>query len=195
MDPTLAKMCSRYCKQSMIVTRNEESQTVLGKLGRCNRTGHRYGLDVRASASDFGRKALRDAGWDESTPVLAVCPINPFWWPVKASVARLAAKTLTGAYKESHYRSVYFHNAGPKVTPAYEDYLSAMSNAVERFRSEHNVFVVLVAMESLDIDACRRMSEKLGGLPSSGPRSMTCISSSAYLRGCNLWSRPAFMGS
>ncbi len=165
MDPTLANMCSRYCKQSMIITRNQESQTVLGKLGVATELGTDTAWTFEPLASDFGRKALRDSGWDESTPVMAVCPINPFWWPVKASVAKLAAKTLTGAYKESHYRSVYFHNSGPKVTSAYENYLSAMSNAVERFRREHNVFVVLVAMESLDIDACRRMSERLGGVP------------------------------
>ena len=36
-------------------------------------------------------KVLRKAGWDGSTPVLVVCPINPFEWPVKASVAKFAA--------------------------------------------------------------------------------------------------------
>ena len=120
----------------MIITRNEESQSVLGKLGVATELGTDTAWTFEPHASDFGRKALREAGWDESSPVLAVCPINPFWWPVKASVSKLAAKTVTGAYRESHYRSVYFHNAGPKVTAAYEKYLSAMSNAVERFRRE-----------------------------------------------------------
>src|SRR5580693_5798712 len=33
MDPMLAKMCGRYCKNSLIITRNEESRTVLRELG------------------------------------------------------------------------------------------------------------------------------------------------------------------
>src|SRR5262249_19534174 len=92
-----------------------------------------------------------------------VCPINPVWWPVKASVAKLAAKTLTGAYRESQYRSIYFHNAGPEVDRKYEHYLSAMAKAVDRFRKENRVFVILVAMEMLDTKACYKISEKLDG--------------------------------
>ena len=29
MDPLVAKMCGRYCKNSLVITRNEESRTVL----------------------------------------------------------------------------------------------------------------------------------------------------------------------
>ena len=51
MDPMLAKMCARYCRKSLIITRNEESQAVLEQAGRADRTGHRYGLDVRAASA------------------------------------------------------------------------------------------------------------------------------------------------
>src|SRR5271163_2098913 len=33
MDPLLQKMCRRYCRDSLVITRNIESQSVLGKLG------------------------------------------------------------------------------------------------------------------------------------------------------------------
>src|SRR5262245_36825878 len=33
MDPMIAKMVTRYCKDSFVITRNPESQTILGKLG------------------------------------------------------------------------------------------------------------------------------------------------------------------
>jgi polysaccharide pyruvyl transferase WcaK-like protein len=95
--------------------------------------------------------------------VLVVCPINPFWWPVKASVAKFAVHGVTKAYKDSHYRSVYFHNAGPDVDRAYEYYLTAIANAVDVFRKQRHAFVVLVATERLDARACHRISEKLGG--------------------------------
>src|SRR5437867_6494903 len=33
MDPLLARMCARYCRDSLIITRNEESRAVLRQLG------------------------------------------------------------------------------------------------------------------------------------------------------------------
>src|SRR5438094_8968107 len=33
MDSPIAKMCARYCQNSLIITRNEESRTVLRELG------------------------------------------------------------------------------------------------------------------------------------------------------------------
>jgi polysaccharide pyruvyl transferase WcaK-like protein len=94
-----------------------------------------------------------------------VCPINPFEWPVKASVAKAALHSLTGAYKESHYRGPYFHNAGPEADRAYEHYLSSIAKAVAAFRQKKNVFVIMAATERMDARPCRRISEKLGGVP------------------------------
>jgi len=59
---------------------------------------------------------------------------------VKASVAKAALHSLTGAYKESHYRGPYFHNAGPEADRAYEHYLSSIAKAVGAFREKKNVF-------------------------------------------------------
>lgn len=165
MDPLLAKMCKRYCSDSLVITRNEESQTVLGKLGISTELGTDTAWTFEPKASEWGAAALREVGWDSETPVLVVCPINPFWWPVKASVAKFAAKSVAGAYKDSHYRSVYFHNSGRAVRAKYDRYITAMSNAVDRFRKERNVFTVLVGMEALDAKACKLMSEHLGGVP------------------------------
>lgn len=165
MDSHVAWMVERYCKDSLVITRNPESQVTLGKLGVSTELGADTAWTFEPLANDYGERKLRDHGWDGSTPVLVVCPINPFWWPVKASVAKLAAKTLTGAYKDSQYRSVYFHNAGPEVEQKYEAYLSGMARAVDRFRKENRVFVALVAMEMLDTKACHKMAEMLGGAP------------------------------
>ncbi|MFQ5816747.1 MAG: polysaccharide pyruvyl transferase family protein [Terriglobia bacterium] len=165
MDPLLAKMCRRYCGQSLVITRNEESRTLLSNLGVPTELGSDTAWTFEPLTPAYGQKALRDAGWDASRPVLVVCPINPFWWPVKASLAKAAAHALIGAYKKSHYRSVYFHNAGPQVEAAYHRYLTALANAVETFRKEHQVFPILVAMERLDAEACRRIAERLGGVP------------------------------
>ncbi len=165
MDRVLAKMCRRYCRQSLVITRNEESRTVLRALGVPTEPGTDTAWTFEPRGKEFGEKALHDAGWDGSQEVLVVCPINPFWWPVKASVVKYAVRMLTGAYQDSHYRTVYFHNSGPKVVAAYRRYLGAIAKAVERFRKEQGAFVVLVAMERLDARACRELAAQLGGAP------------------------------
>ncbi len=165
MDKLVARMCARYCSESLILTRNEESRDVLRELGVPTEPGTDTAWTFEPRGPEYGQKVLRDLGWDGRQPVLVVCPINPFWWPVKASVGRYLAHTFTGAYRNSHYRSLYFHNSGPKVDAAYERYLNALAKAVEAFRKERNAFVVLVAMEMLDARACRALGEKLPGAP------------------------------
>ncbi len=165
MDSVLQKMCSRYCRDSLVITRNVESQAVLGKLGVPTELGTDTAWTFEPLGPEYGRKALRDAGWDGVTPVLAVCPINPFWWPVKASLAKWVAHSVAGAYKKSYYRTIYFHRSGAQVDDAYEKYLSELAAGVANYRSSRRVFSVLIAMEMLDRDACERVAEKLGGAP------------------------------
>lgn len=165
MDNTVANMCARYCRESLIITRNPESQTVLGGLGVSTELGTDTAWTFQPHPAEYGRKALRDAGWDEKAPVLIVCPINPFWWPVKASLAKFGARTLTGAYKKDQYRTVYFHNAGSEVDAKYNRYISAFAKSVGAFRQRHRVFPILVAMERLDTRACRDISEHLPDTP------------------------------
>ncbi|MGB6249942.1 MAG: polysaccharide pyruvyl transferase family protein [Terriglobales bacterium] len=165
MDPMVAKMCARFCRNSLVITRNEESRKILRELGVPTELGTDTAWTFEPLGAEYGQKALRDVGWDGKTPVLVVCPINPFEWPVKASVAKAALHSLTGAYKESHYRGPYFHNAGPEADRAYEHYLSSIANAIAAFREKKNVFVIMAATERMDARPCRRISEKLGGVP------------------------------
>jgi polysaccharide pyruvyl transferase WcaK-like protein len=165
MDPVPEKMCRRYCGASLVITRNPESQVILSNLDVATELGTDTAWTFTPLGMDYGRETLRKAGWNGSDPVLAVCPINPFWWPVRASIGKLAARGLTGAYRDSHYRSVYFHNSGPKVNAAYAKYVGALAGAVATFRKKRRVFPVLVAMERLDARACRAMAKSLPGVP------------------------------
>ena len=165
MDPLIARMCGRYCKNSLIITRNEESRTILRELSVPTELGTDTAWTFEPCPPEYGQKILRQVGWDGRAPVLVVCPINPFEWPVKASVAKFALRGLTGAYKDSHYRSVYFHHSGPEADRAYEHYLTAIANAVDAFRKQRRVFVIMVATERLDARPGNRISEKLGGVP------------------------------
>jgi polysaccharide pyruvyl transferase WcaK-like protein len=165
MDSLIQDMCARYVHDSLVITRNEESQTLLRKLGIPTELGTDTAWTFEPHPVEYGRKALRDAGWDEKTPVLVLCPIHPFVWPVKASIAKYIARVTTGAYKDSQYRTVYFHESGPEVDKKYQRYISGFGKAVAAFRERHRVFPILVAMERLDAHACRSMTEFLPGVP------------------------------
>jgi polysaccharide pyruvyl transferase WcaK-like protein len=162
MDPMLARLCARYCGQSLILTRNEASQAVLSALGVPSELGTDTAWTFEPHRPEAGRRALLQSGWDGHAPVLAVCPIHPFWWPVKASVGKFVLNAAFGAYRSSHYRSVYFHTSGAAVDAAFERYISSVARAVEAFRQRHGVFVALVAMERLDKRACEALAPRLG---------------------------------
>jgi polysaccharide pyruvyl transferase WcaK-like protein len=165
MNPMLEKMCARYCRRSLIITRNEESQAVLSKLGVASEAGTDTAWTFEPRPPEYGRKALIEAGWDGETPILAVCPINPFWWPVTPSTPKFLAHAAFGAYKDSHYRTIYFHKSGAEVDAAYKKYLAGLAKGVAAFRGNHRVFLILVAMESLDTRACKELAPQLGGSP------------------------------
>ncbi|HYY68509.1 MAG TPA: polysaccharide pyruvyl transferase family protein [Terriglobales bacterium] len=165
MDRLLQSMCRRYCGDSLVITRNTESRAVLSQLSVPTELGTDTAWTFEPLGPEYGQKALRAIGWDGAQTVLVVCPINPFWWPVKASLAKYLLRVTAGAYEESHYRTVYFHNSGPEVDAAYARYLAAIGNAVVAFSQKHNAFPVLVATERLDRDACERLSERLGNAP------------------------------
>src|SRR5207302_3145383 len=164
MDPLVAKMCARYCKNSLVITRNEESRGILSELGVPTQLGTDTAWTFEPKPPEYGQSVLRQVGWDGKTPVLVVCPINPFEWPVKASVAKYALRSLTGAYKDSHYRTVYFHNSGPAADRAYQHYLTSIANAVEAFRKQRNILVILVATERPDARPGNKLAQKLGGV-------------------------------
>jgi len=165
MDRLIEDMCARYVHDSLVITRNVESQTLLRKLGISTELGTDTAWTFEPHPPEYARKTLREAGWDEKTPILVLCPIHPFVWPVKASLAKYIARLATGAYKESQYRTVYFFQSGDELDKKYRHYVSAFGKAAATFRQRHQVFPILVAMERLDAQACRSMLEFLPGAP------------------------------
>ena len=194
MDPLVAKMCGRYCRNSLVITRNEESRTVLRELGVPTELGTDTAWTFEPRPAEYGQSILRQVGWDGKTPVLVVCPINPFEWPVRASVAKYAARSLTGAYKDSHYRTMYFHNSGPAADRAYQQYLTAIASAVDAFRKRRSVFVIMVATERLDARPAKRISERLGGVPVLTSDDYNMYELVSILRACHMMASSRYHG-
>jgi polysaccharide pyruvyl transferase WcaK-like protein len=165
MDPLIRNMCARYVSESLVITRNTESQSLLHSLGIQAELGTDTAWTFKPHPQEYAQKVLREAGWDGKTPILVICPIHPFVWPVKASIAKYAARVTTGAYKESQYRTVYFHESGREVDQKFQNYVSGITNATKAFLQRHQVFPILVAMERLDAVACREIAARIPGTP------------------------------
>lgn len=160
MDPSLEAMVRRYCRDAWIIARNDQSCDVLGDLGIEATRGTDTAWTFEVSP-ELGEAALRKAGWDGRSKVLAVCPINPFWWPVKPDLVKGTARYLLGAWEDDHYTSVYFHASNAEIRRKNEAYLDAIAEGVNAFAAEEDVFVALVGMEMLDRRACDALNTRL----------------------------------
>ena len=165
MDDLLRWMCGRYTNESLVITRSLESQQLLTGLGVPNELGADTAWTFEPHPQDYARAALRRAGWDEKTPVLALCPIHPFVWPVRGSIAKYIATATSGAYKDSQYRTVYFFESGAEVDRKFKHYVNGYIEATKTFLKRHKVFPILVAMERLDAVACRAIEREIPGTP------------------------------
>jgi polysaccharide pyruvyl transferase WcaK-like protein len=165
MDPLIRNMCARYVSESLVITRNTESQSLLHSLGIQAELGTDTAWTFKSHPPEYAQRVVREAGWDGKTPILVICPIHPFVWPVKASIAKYVARVTTGAYKESQYRTVYFHESGREVDRKFQAYVSGITNATKAFLQRHQVFLILVAMERLDAVACREIAAQIPGTP------------------------------
>ena len=165
MDDLLQWMCGRYTSESLVITRSLESQQLLTGLGVPNELGADTAWTFEPRPQEYGRAALRRAGWDEKTPILALCPIHPFVWPVRASIAKYMASVTSGAYRDNQYRTVYFFESGAEVGRKFKHYVDGYTQATKTFLKRHKVFPILVAMERLDAVACRTIEREVPGTP------------------------------
>ncbi|MCB9691606.1 MAG: hypothetical protein H6736_07310 [Alphaproteobacteria bacterium] len=160
MDPSVEAMVRRYCRDALVIPRNVESEQILGRLGVTTRPGTDTAWTYEVDPA-IGRATLERLGWDGRAPVLSVCPINPFWWPVKPDLLKGAGWALAGAFEREHYRSVYFHASSAEIRRSQDRYLSALAGGVNAFVERTGAFVVVVGMEMLDRYAAEALEPKL----------------------------------
>lgn len=163
MDSHLRALVKRYCQDALVVARNENSRSILAELGVPSEAGTDTAWTFEPSPREVGERVLRAHGWDGHKPILALCPINPFYWPVKPDAPRALVNSFSGIYDDSHYGSVYFHAEGAEVEEKQERYLGAIARAVQSIREEHDLFVMMCGSEALDRKACEDLDRLLGG--------------------------------
>ena len=166
MEGFLKNFASTFCKDTYFITRTEESTQVLTTLGLKGHTGtdtawHYTG----AIPSKQAKELLRKQGWDGVAPLLGIAVINPYCWPVRASLLRYLKGMLTRNLS-GQYDKWYFFSDSPARRKAFDTYLNSIAGAVNTLAEEQTFFPVLLGMERLDEEACLRLQNMLH-LPSA----------------------------
>lgn len=161
MSARLLDFTKRECRGAWIACRNEPSRTALTALGLRAAAGADPAWTFEPASPERGGEILRGAGWDGRLPVLGICPINPFWWPVRIDLEKARALSERGEYRELHYGSVFFHHHSEETERRYRTYLNALAGAVTAWQRERHVFPVIVGMELVDRYACEHLAERL----------------------------------
>ena len=161
MEPFLEKAAAGLCKDTYFITRTESSLAALKRLGLRGHAGTdaAWSYDCAVDASE-AEELLRRQGWDGVKPLLGLAVINPFCWPVRASLAKWFAGRLTGKLK-GQYDKWYFFSDSPKRRKAYEAYIQSVAAAANAYIKENDAFPVLIGMERLDENPCLALSAQL----------------------------------
>ena len=161
MDEALRQFAAKTCRDTYFITRTQESQTVLTGLGL---QGHK-GTDTAwlyegAASGEATEQLLRENGWDGKKPILGIAVINPFIWPVRASLRKWIKGRFTGTH-EGQYDKWYYYSDSPKRRIDYDRYINEIAKAANSLCETEGFFPVLLGMEKMDIDACEKLKQKL----------------------------------
>src|SRR5256886_9792686 len=83
------------------------------------------------------------------------------------------------------YTTLFRSQSGAEVQRKYGQYINGFSKATQAFLQRHRVFPILVAMERLDAEACRKIAEQLRGTPVFDPDDYDMFQLVSILRACS----------
>jgi len=163
MDPFVKKLASDLCSDTYFIARTEESLEIVKNMGLKGHMGTDTAWTFTPAPSEWAEKELKDkTGWDGKKPVLGVAIINPFWWPVSPSLTRLMKSAATRSW-DYHMMKWYYFTDSPERRAQFDAYVKALAGSANKFCKEHDVHVVAIGMEALDLDACERFTSQIDG--------------------------------
>lgn len=164
MSPALEDFVRRNAGGAHLVCRSAASVARLGELGLSAVEGVDTAWTFAPADPARGGRWLREVGWDGAAPVVLLCPVNPFWWPVRPDPQRAQELAEHGLHAADHYGGGLFHRRDATTDAQVATYLEALAEAVEAARAR-GAFVALLGMERLDRDICERLAARIGGAP------------------------------
>ena len=161
MSPDLQEFIKEFCDGVTVYCRNAQSLDCLNRMGVDAFSGADTAWSFDPEKSDWAREQLKLSGWDGHQPIVTVCPVNPYWWPIRADSARYKAFLKDGSHADSHYGSMFFHAESKEISRRFEAYTEAVAEAVDKWRKTSGAHVVIIGMDRVDGKVVDAVSEKL----------------------------------
>jgi polysaccharide pyruvyl transferase WcaK-like protein len=164
MSPEIAGFVRRHAAGALLIARNAASLQRLNAMGLTAELGTDTGWSYRPAHPDAANATLRARGWNGAAEVLALCPTNPFRWPLVADPAKALLASLTGQEQSDHYRGMMFFQPAETAARRCAVLLDAVAQAVRDYAAcrPAGVFPVIIGMEANDRQACVDLAKRLG---------------------------------
>jgi polysaccharide pyruvyl transferase WcaK-like protein len=159
MEPAMKDFAARMCGDALIFCRSVACEKLVGELGIRARPGADPGWTFEPSGVD-AKAILTTLGWDGRSKVVAVCPVNPFWWPVRVDAEKAQALKADGRFADLHVSNVLFHSWSDESATKLRAYVDALRETIETLRAR-GCFPVVVGMERLDRRVCATLRSAL----------------------------------
>jgi polysaccharide pyruvyl transferase WcaK-like protein len=162
MDSLLEDFVRQIGPGASFFCRNEASLKAARSLGLRASAGADTAWTFEAASTAEAEEAFLALGIDPSIPILAVCPVNPFWWPVRPDPTLARAAQADDSLLGLLYGDVFFHTWDDTRSKKYIRYIGGLAEAIKVIVDEQGVQPVLFGMETIDAAACRNLSARLG---------------------------------
>ncbi|WP_321901180.1 polysaccharide pyruvyl transferase family protein [Paraburkholderia tropica] len=153
-EPLTRFVAHHAARAGHVICRNAQARVQLRELGVETIAGADAAWTWRAPAASPGPHA------SPSARVAALCPTNPFWWPVRADAARARALDARGETSPHRYGLLHFHTWDDERERAYEAYLARFAAVATALRAR-GYTPVIVGMEQVDRAACLDLAARL----------------------------------
>lgn len=159
MDAEMTAFVQEVCRDSLIFCRSAGSLVqVRDTLRLAAEPGADTAWTFEPAPPAAARAILTEAGWNGRDPILALCPINPFWWPVKPDLLRMLSGDVGS---EDHYDLILYHHRSEDSDAKFARYVGALATAAAAHIAETGAFPVVIGMERLDRAACTALAAAL----------------------------------
>lgn len=173
VDGWLARLSCDMMSDTYFMVRTEASLKNLRSLGLQGHVGTDTAWTFQTpEGAAWAHRRLVSDGWDGQKPLLGVAVVNPFCWPVRPSLWRWLAATVTGDHTQQ-YDKMYFFSDSHERRHKYRQYLEGLADAANRYQREYDAYIVILGMEQLDTKACCDFEQMLDG-PHAVYTSLTC---------------------
>lgn len=164
MSAEIEAFVRAHAVEALLIARNAPSQRRLAALGLTAELGTDTGWTFSPAQPECAASALRELGWNGRADLLALCPTNPFRWPLVADPARALLASLTGQPAPDRCQGMMFFQPAEIASRRCDSFLDDLAAAVRDHatRRTTGVFPVIVGMEANDRPACEALAERLG---------------------------------